>query len=243
MVTTGALTGSRYLVIGEPTGLDMCIAQKGIARWVVTVHGVAAHSSTPHLGASAVSYAARAILALEACPFPFTPHAFLSEPTLTVSNVQSSTAGNIVPDTCSFTAVLRTVPGMEPADLNRQVEEILGSLAADSEGRITVEHPLQGSIPAVDTPPSSPLVGAMADALTDVAGRAPRVRGFTGGTEAAALSPAFDLPFVVCGPGRLDVAHQADEWVEVAELETAARAYMLLAQRLSRDSSSVSVAP
>jgi acetylornithine deacetylase/succinyl-diaminopimelate desuccinylase-like protein len=69
----GALAGSRYLVIGEPTRLDVCIALKGITRWSATAHGIAAHASTPQLGASAVRYAAGAMLALEAWPFPTTP--------------------------------------------------------------------------------------------------------------------------------------------------------------------------
>lgn len=214
LAATGPLEGSGYLVVGEPTGLHVCIAQKGIARWSITAHGIAAHASTPQLGASAVSYAARAILALEACPFPFTPHPLLGEPTVTVTNVQSSRAANIVPDICTFTAVVRTVPGMDASDLDGQTERILAHLVQAGGGAITVERTPPAGIPAVETPPNHVLVGATVDAVAGVTGRMPRVTGFTGGTEAAILAPAFELPFVICGPGNLAVAHQVDEWVD-----------------------------
>lgn len=232
MAATGALAGSRYLVLGEPTGLDVCIAQKGATRWNVVAHGIAAHASTPHLGVSAVRYAAGAILALEACPFPFTPHPLLGEPTVTVSNVQSSRAANVVPDTCSFTAVVRTVPGMDSFDLDQQTEQLLTDLVREGGGGIIVERAFSAGIPAVETPPSHALVQATVDAVTDVTSRVPRVTGFTGGTEAAILAPAFELPFVICGPGNLAVAHQINEWVDMSELEAAATTYTLLAQRM-----------
>jgi succinyl-diaminopimelate desuccinylase len=234
LAATDALAGSGYLVVGEPTGLDVCIAQKGITRWGVTAHGIAAHASTPYLGASAVSYAAGAILALEACPFPFTPHPLLGEPTVSVSNVQSSRAANVVPDTCSFTAVVRTVPGMDSLDLDRQTERVLTDLLRERGGRITVDRAFSAGIPAVETPPEHPLVRAMVEAVTAGTGCAPRVTGFTGGTEAAILAPAFELPFVICGPGQLAVAHGVNESVDIGELEAAAAAYTLLAERLLR---------
>ena len=86
--------------------------------------------------------------------------------------------------------------------------------------------------PAVETRPDHPLIAATVEAVTAVTGNTPAVKGFTGGTEAAVLSPAFDLPFVICGPGWLEVAHQVNEWVDIAQLGMAAQVYVLLAQRL-----------
>lgn len=232
MVTTEALANSRFLVIGEPTGLDVCIAQKGGTGWEVTVHGIAAHSSTPHLGASAVNYAARAILALEACPFPSTPHALLGEPTVTVTNVHSAGARNVVPDTCTFIVSVRMVPGMDAAELDRQTRALLADLAREGGGQIWTETERRLSAPALETPRDHPLVEAVVEAVTAATGSVPVVKGFTGGTEAAILAPAFNLPFVICGPGKLEVAHQVNEWVDIAELQAAAEAYTLIAQRL-----------
>ena len=232
MAATRALASSRYLVVGEPTGLDVCIAQKGASRWNVTAHGVAAHASTPHLGASAVRYAAKAVLALEACPYPFTSHPLLGEPTVTVTNLQSASAFNVVPDVCSFTAVVRTVPGMDPVEMDGWTRTILTDLARETGGKVRAETEFRAGIPAVETQPDHPLVAAVVDAVTVASTRTPAVKGFTGGTEAAVLAPAFDLPFAVCGPGDLEVAHQVNEWVEIADLKAAAQAYALIVQRL-----------
>ncbi len=48
----------------------------------------------------------------------------------------------------------------------------------------------------------------------------------------AILASTFDLPFVICGLDSLDVAHQVNKWVDVAEPGTAAQTYTLIAQRL-----------
>lgn len=48
----------------------------------------------------------------------------------------------------------------------------------------------------------------------------------------AILASTFDLPFVICGPDSLDVAHQVNKWVDVAEPGAAAQTYTLIAQRL-----------
>jgi acetylornithine deacetylase/succinyl-diaminopimelate desuccinylase-like protein len=103
-----------------------------------------------------------------------------------------------------------------------------------SQWDIEVQYQEPASIPVVETPPSYALIQATVDAVAGVTGRVPRVAGFTGGTEAAILAPAFELPFVICGPGNLAVAHQVNEWVDMSELEAAAMTYTLLAELARR---------
>jgi succinyl-diaminopimelate desuccinylase len=235
MVATRVLEGSAYLIVGEPTGLDICIAQKGGRGYSITAYGRPAHSSTPHLGVSAISYMARVVLALEANPFPFTPHELLGEPTVTVAGIESGVARNVVPDRCTLVVGMRMVPGQTPEELDACLQRLLDDVVCQSGLAVRTEVELyQGreGIPPIETSRDHPLVGAISAAIEAVSGAAPAVKGFTGGTEAALLSPAFGLPFVICGPGKLAQAHQTNEYVEVNELGTAARAYGLLAGSL-----------
>ncbi len=233
LVATDVLAGSAYLVIGEPTGLDVCPAQKGALGWKITAHGRAAHSSMPERGISAISYMARAIQALEEHTFPFVPSPLLGAPTLTVATIAGGTVPNVIPEQCSVVVTMRLVPGQSRETVEPVVRQVLDEVARASglDVRVDMEF-LFGTGRAVETAPEHPLVRATVVAATEVRGVAPSVKGFTGGTEAAFFCPALGVPMVIFGPGRLEQAHQPNEYVEIAALAQAARAYRLIAQNL-----------
>jgi succinyl-diaminopimelate desuccinylase len=233
LVATDALAGSAYLVVGEPTGLDVCPAQKGGLGWRITAHGRAAHSSMPERGVSAISYMARAIQALEEHASPFLPSALLGAPTLTVATIAGGTVPNVIPQECSIVVTMRLVPGQSRETVEPVVRHVLDEVAGASglDVRVDMEF-LGGTGRAVETAPDHPLVRAVVTAATEARGVAPAVKGFTGGTEAAYFCPALGVPMVIFGPGRLEQAHQPNEYVEIAALAQAARAYSLLAQTL-----------
>ena len=76
-----------------------------------------------------------------------------------------------------------------------------------------------------------PIVLAAASAYRDVTGREPRYNGVPGATDGTFLSAWKGVPCLVNGPGPRHVPHQADEYVEVAELVEAARVYVVAAHR------------
>ena len=231
MVSSGVLSGATALVVGEPTGLQVCPAQKGVRGWQITAHGRACHSSTPDLGISAISYLARVIPVLEANPFPFTPHPLLGEPTISVTQIQGGSAPNVIPEECRITVVMRLVPGQDGDALDVELRRLLTEMAeATSQGvRTEIEG---GGVPALETPADHPLVQTVRDAVAAIRGAPPALIPFTGTTEAGLLAPAYRLPMVICGPGRLEQAHETNEHVEVAELQAAVRAYALAADGL-----------
>ena len=118
------------IVVSEPTRCCPIYGHKGGAGYEVAVRGEAAHSSRPELGCSAIVAAARAVLALQ------DEHDRLqTEPPLTevgvgsinVGLISGGTAGNIVPDLCTFTVGRRVCPGEDPeavaAALRTLIEE------------------------------------------------------------------------------------------------------------------------
>ena len=78
---------------------------------------------------------------------------------------------------------------------------------------------------------SEPLVKAMAAAVREVTGRAPRFGGVPGSTDGTILRSMLGIPIVTCGPGNRLIPHQVDEYVETDELVEAARIYTVAALR------------
>jgi acetylornithine deacetylase len=210
-------------VVGEPTGMRVANGHKGKAGFECRVTGHASHSALNHQGVNAIEIAAEIILRLRRRNLDFRargPFADGFEPphcTVTTGVIEGGTALNIVPGECRFAFEFRTLPGQDPAALLAEVqafaeEELLPAMRA--------RHPDTGI--AWRELMSYPALGANAEPAFErlccalAGGAAPRKVAF--GTEAG-LFAARGIASVVCGPGDIGVAHQPDEYVELAELE------------------------
>jgi succinyl-diaminopimelate desuccinylase len=85
--------------------------------------------------------------------------------------------------------------------------------------------------PAVSTPETSPVVRALCDAHAAVTGEPARLGGVPGATDGTVLTARAGMPTVVYGPGGKWIAHQVDEFVDVAAIVEAAEVYREAALR------------
>jgi succinyl-diaminopimelate desuccinylase len=231
MVESEVLAGSTALVLGEFTGLDVYIAQKGVGFLEITAHGAPAHSAMPWLGQNAVAYMAQVVTALQANPYPFEPSPILGEPTVSVCTISGGNKINVIPDRCSIQASIRTVPGQTREMLLARTQQLLDRIAVETGIQVHTEFTLQSS-PSVSIPADHPLAQVALDAVEAVRGVRPPPGGVPYGTDALVLAPAYHLPAIIVGPGHFEQAHQIDEWVSIPELYLAARIYQEIVVRL-----------
>jgi len=85
--------------------------------------------------------------------------------------------------------------------------------------------------PVVAIAREEPIVVEAAASYREVTGRPERYNGVPGATDGTFLRAWKRIPCLVNGPGPRHLPHQVDEYVEVAELEEAARIYALTAWR------------
>lgn len=232
MVERRALEGARYLVVAEPSGLDVFIGEKGVLWVDITAYGRTAHGSMPSLGINAVSYLSRLIPRLEEYPFPYQESPLLGGPTLSVNVITGGNKTNVVPDLCRISVDMRTVPSQDHADLLARLRTLATEVARDYHPDLRVEIEVDNDKEPVETDRTETLVEATVRSVEAVRSRPPEVGGVTYGTDAACLGPGFGIPMVICGPGAQGMAHQPDEYVEVEQLVQAARIYADLSQRL-----------
>ncbi|MBM4419626.1 MAG: M20 family metallopeptidase [Chloroflexi bacterium] len=227
LASGGHLNGASAIIVGEPTGFDLAIAEKGSYRLDIAVHGRAAHASTPHLGANAIGAGADLVQRIEALVPSAIPHPLLGTPTLSVGVIRGGSAANVVPDWCEIEVDARTIRRHEiegMLDLVRATAEDL----AQARG-VTFDLTYSG-FPPVETAADAAIVIATAAAVRSVARRAPEILGARYATDAAILAPMLGLPFVICGPGDPALAHQRDESVPLGELAQASAVYEAIAR-------------
>ncbi len=225
------------VVIGEPTSMEVVTAHKGVRAFTTVVDGRDAHSSQPQRAANAVAAAARIATFLDdlairletaAADERFDP----PHTTVNLATIEGGQAINIVPRRCELAWEYRPVPADDSEAILDEVrrfadQEVLPRLRRGSgDGRIEF------------------VVDAMARALADEDGGPAEtlcrgLTGYTGPSRTVAFGTdgghfqAAGLSTVVCGPGSIDQAHVADEWIEHAQLQAAEAFVAGLLERLS----------
>ena len=214
-----------YCIVGEPTNMAMVVAHKGIAVYRCRVHGKSAHSSLIAQGVNAISYASRLVGyvdtlaeelstrngALEDGDEIFTvPYS-----TLSVGTIHGGTATNIVPNLCEFTFDYRNLPHMTQEDVLAPIQAKIAELNAQMQARAPetgIELMQEESVPAMTDNDSAELQSLIA-ALTGDDERHKVAYATEGGQFTNA-----GIPTIICGPGSIEQAHKADEYVELNEI-------------------------
>jgi acetylornithine deacetylase/succinyl-diaminopimelate desuccinylase-like protein len=226
--TLAHLEGTRvdWAIATEPTELRLVNAHKGTAVIRVEAHGRACHSSDPSRGENAIVALAHAILGVHALGAQLAqhPHPVLGPATLSIGLVGGGNAPNIVPDRAWFAMDRRTLPGDTSESLNAEIEAALRAAGQGSRGAssVTVGEVRMGKQPLF-TPDTSPGLVACRRAL-ERAHCNTDLRTVAFGTDAGLLASA-GIPSVVLGPGSIDRAHTADEYVEIDQLERMVHIY------------------
>jgi acetylornithine deacetylase/succinyl-diaminopimelate desuccinylase-like protein len=208
-------------VVSEPTEMKMAVASKGCLRWRITVKGKAAHSSKPFLGVNAIEQMARVVRCLEGenVRLKQFSHPLLGNPTLNVGLIQGGTQVNVVPDSCWIEVDRRLIPGEEPSQVFAAYAKMLQGLRSDCPNLDLVMEPPQLEDYPLDTPVTAGIASCAAQALKD-AGLDGSAIGVPFGSDASKLS-GVGIPTIILGPGSIDQAHTAEEFVELEQVEKA----------------------
>ncbi len=213
-------------LVAEPTGLRAVIASKGVLRFRMRVCGKAAHSSKPHLGVNAINHMARVILALEEDHQRLAAHEhpLLGPATCNVGVIRGGVQVNFVPDECAIEIDRRLLPGEKTADVLAHYQRLLDAMKAQHPTLdVFIEDPPLLTDEALETAADS-AAAQLASTLLDEMGLDGTLCGVPFGSDASKLSRQ-GIPSLVIGPGSIDQAHSAVEFVELAQVEKAFEFY------------------
>jgi acetylornithine deacetylase len=208
-------------IVTEPTRLAICPAHRGFAWLELVVHGRAAHGSRYDIGVDAITLAAMAIAELDdyqRTVLAKKTHPLLGRPSLHASIVSGGLGLSTYPDRCSVQLERRTIPGESAADFTREVEEACARVRARAPEFSAQVIPGFAQVPN-EVPVGHPVVHALANALRRAGEPAP-IEGLPCWTDAALLTAA-GIPAICFGPGDIALAHAAEEYVDMGEIERA----------------------
>ena len=197
-------------VVGEPTGLDIAIAQRGLLLAELTATGVqrhAGHAATA--GDNAIVNLAQDLVKLDGL-LQDRPHAILGHPQITVTQTAAGIARNVSPPSATALLDIRTTPAWSHAEI---AAGLRAALACDVD--IVSER-----LTPCATPGNSPLLAAAIRAR-------PAAAEYSSPTCSDWVFMAH-LDALKCGPGDSTRSHTPDEWVSLAQVKAARGFYAAL---------------
>ncbi|HEX7719660.1 MAG TPA: acetylornithine deacetylase [Woeseiaceae bacterium] len=201
----------RFVLIGEPTGMQLVSKHKGIQNMVTRIRGKPAHSSRPDLGASAILFAARFATGIQNA-LPQESDASFNPPTATFNAgiIEGGAAVNIIPEWCELRWEFRHLPGQDAATIHAELQRLSERIRADMPG-IAVDTRIVAGVPGLQAGANIEIVAELRQLIKSPE---PTIDAVPFVTEGGLFQDA-GVPAVICGPGLLEQAHQPNEYVSV----------------------------
>jgi acetylornithine deacetylase len=216
-------------IVTEPTRLAIMPAHRGFAWVEVDVVGRAAHGSRWDIGVDAIRHAGLLLAELDhidAEVLSTRTHALLGHPSLHASFITGGIGMSTYPDKCVLKLERRTIPGESPADV---LAEVNAACRAVQQRRPTFDAQarlLLAQEPS-DVATDAEIVQTLGRALIEC-GEPVRIDGMSAWTDAALLNAA-GIPAICFGPGDISLAHAAEEYIALSEIDRATEILAALA--------------
>ena len=206
-------------VIGEPTGLKPCIDHFGYYECRLTAQGARAHAALPEMGASAI----HAMLEwmrhiLEAG----SEHLFAEGLTISPRQINGGAGLFMVAEQCEAAVDIHAPPGVDKNVIDQLIEEARDK-ALETHPSCDLRYENLYWATGYATAPESPLIDPLRRAY-QATGNDWEPTAFRSHSDGSLFHQKGSVP-VICGPGRLEVAHTRHEHVSLEETRRAARLY------------------
>jgi succinyl-diaminopimelate desuccinylase len=221
-------------IICEPEQNELCLEQRGVVWARVAIRGRMAHGAMPEAGVNPITALGAVLNEVPALERRLrklcrrSPH--LRPPTVTPTIARAPVQGveqsNVIPSSARVLLDVRLTPGPDETAVAGEIEAACRRAMARCPGTTIEWEPVNGYRLATKVERSEPLVRAMVAGVRQATGRRAVFGGVPGSTDGTILRMQLGIPIVTCGPGHRLIPHQADEYVDVAELVDAARIYV-----------------
>ncbi|MBN1310180.1 MAG: YgeY family selenium metabolism-linked hydrolase [Anaerolineae bacterium] len=236
-----------WVVLGEPSNLNIMRGHRGRVLFKVTVQGKSSHAASPELGDNAITAAARLIFGIEllAAELPTDPS--LGPGTIAVTEIESRSASiHAVPHTCGFYIDRRLTLGETITRAQAQIESVIRREGIDAtveivNHQITTytghEFSVHEAFRAWSVEENHPLIQTIEAVIRSAIGHSPKVGHWPFSTDGVYSMGEAEIPTIGFGPGDPRCAHTADEHIRLDDVVKATQVYASLAATLLSKSS------
>ena len=206
------------VVIPEPTDFEVVTAHRGMLWLEVITKGKAAHSSAPQLGINAISSMKSFLDEFQNYKIAAEAHELLGDCSMSINTIFGGKEINVIPDKCSIGVDIRTLPSQNTRRIIDDLESIVAKLKQKNP-KFDAEVAVIREVDALETDSNCDFVRGFCSAVG--VSKTKAVGFTTDGPYFASLG----APVVIFGPGKPQLAHKPDEYINIADVEKAVEYY------------------
>ena len=218
-------------IVGEPTRLEIMPAHRGFVWIEVEVSGRAAHGSRWDVGVDAIRHAGLLLAEVDRVDteeLPRREHPLLGRASVHASTIAGGIGMSTYPDRCVVRLERRTLSGERGEDVVAEIERACAAVRARRPSFAADVRLLMTRGPS-DVALDAPIVRELESAIR-ACDEPVRVSGMSAWTDAALLN-ASGIPAICFGPGDISLAHAAEEYIPLDEIDRAVSVLDVLARR------------
>ncbi|MBA1336979.1 MAG: N-succinyl-L,L-diaminopimelate desuccinylase [Firmicutes bacterium] len=222
-------------IVGEPSQLDICVGHRGLEWFEFYFRGKTVHGGKQKEGINAINKAVKFMLRVEQELLPKIEgrkHPVIGESSMNYGLIRGGTQPSTVAGDCVLQIDRRWVPGEKYEDVVDEYQRIIDALKAEDRDFDAVMKVMDVSLmedgiihEPMEIDLNHPIVEVVSKAVLQATGREPGKVPFTAWSDGGLLSTYAKIPTIILGPGDLESAHSAEEYLDIDEVVPAAYAY------------------
>jgi len=220
-------------IVLEPTNLEVCVAEKGLAWFRITLTGRSVHASMPELGINPIDTFLPLGQKIRAYAKQIRKrvHPLCGVASCTPTMIQGGVKENVVPDSLTLTLDRRINPDESLPEVRKEIETLLQELA-NTDSSFSANLTLMRVYEPAEIPGNLSEVKILREAVETVTGHPVQLSGTPFSTDVRHFINDWKIPAVTFGPGETDKPHTANESIAIRDLILATRVVLRAAERL-----------
>lgn len=212
------LSSGSLLLIGEPTGCKLGVAQKGCIWAQLNISGKTSHGAYPEEGYNAVEYGMKIVCRIKKWVTEY-EHRVLGTATAQVTMIQGGIEPNMTPDFAEILLDIRTVPGISAEDVEKKIKKICREEVEETNGEVKFEVRIKNARRAIEIAEEERWLKEFKAYLKQNGAETEEI-GINYFTDASILTKKeSEIPVLLFGPGEPRLAHKPNEFVELEKYE------------------------
>lgn len=212
------LSSGSLLLIGEPTGCKLGVAQKGCIWAQLNISGKTSHGAYPEEGYNAVEYGMKIVHRIKKWVTEY-EHRLLGTATAQVTMIQGGIAPNMTPDFAEILLDIRIVPGISAEDVEKKIKKICREEVEETNGEVKFEVQIKNARRAIEIAEEERWLKEFKAYLKQNDAETEEI-GINYFTDASILTKKeSEIPVLLFGPGEPRLAHKPNEFVELEKYE------------------------
>lgn len=219
----GRLKGLKEVFICEPSDESLGIREKGALWFDIEAFGISSHASKPELGLNAIESLLDLVTKLkESINFEIEDD-FLGRSTFEITTIEGGVKTNIIPEYARVTLDIRTVPGVDNKDIIDRMEDLIVEFEKGS--KIRLKYYIDNNRPPLGIAREDEFIKRVAASFENNKKNV-KYTGIKFYTDGSLFLPEMGLPFVITGPGFVDLCHQRDEYTKLSHIDDFTKIYI-----------------